>query len=102
MLILVFGAAAEGFAITAGFSTEALQQDDIKTVLENINLTMLTEEPPKKAIECFDIDDGRAIAIGYSDFDKKPYAFIPAIAIFNMAIALNEAVVSVLNWKMVF
>ncbi len=58
-------------ALDTGFSTEALSQDDIDTVLKNVNISMLAGEPSKRPIECFDVGENGVIAIGCSDSENK-------------------------------
>ncbi len=71
LLLLLINGVVEVLAMNTGFSTEALPQDDIDTFLKNINLSMLEDEPQKKAIECFDVNENGEIAIGCSDFENK-------------------------------
>ena len=51
------------FASQSGFITEDLSVNEEKSLLENINITLITREPERIAIECFDVDTN-IIAIG--------------------------------------
>ncbi len=70
LLLLVVGV-VEASAANTGFHTELLPEDDINSLLKNVNITMLTDEPPKKPIECFDVNENALIAIGCSSSENK-------------------------------
>ena len=57
-------------AIHPGFSTEPLSAVEIDTFLRNVKLSPLPEEPKRKPIVCFDVDDER-IAVGCEESDHK-------------------------------
>lgn len=71
LLFLLTNTGIEVLAMDTGFTTEALPKSNIETFIKNINISILPNEPKKKAIECFDINDNGLIAIGYSDSDNK-------------------------------
>ena len=71
LLILLITGEIEAFAMNTGFSTEELSEDQRNIFLKNIHLSMLADEPSKKAIECFDVNENGAIAIGCSASDNK-------------------------------
>ena len=54
-----------------GFSTESMPEDEIETFLKNVNISILENEPSKKAIDCFDVNENGEIAIGSSDFENQ-------------------------------
>ena len=58
-------------SMNTGFSTESLSEDDIDTILKNRNISMLAEEPQRRTIDCFDVNENGLIAIGCSDHDNK-------------------------------
>ena len=47
-----------------GFTTDNMDLEEQKRFLSNINLSLITEEPSKNAITCFDVNDSGLIAIG--------------------------------------
>lgn len=51
------------FASPNGFITEELYANEEESLLENIKITLLSQEPEKVAIQCFAVDDNM-IAIG--------------------------------------
>ncbi len=73
LLLLLFpmNGRIEASAANTGFSTETLPESAIDTVLKNVTISVLKEEPQKTAIECFDVNENGLIALGGSDFEKK-------------------------------
>ncbi len=71
LLIWLINSGIDVLAMNTGFSTETLPKQDIEIFLNNINIFLLTDEPDKKAIECFDVKEDKTIAIGYSSSDNK-------------------------------
>lgn len=51
-------------ATNAGFTTTQLQPDTAESVLTNMELSFLTEEPMKQAFSCFDVSENGSFAIG--------------------------------------
>ena len=64
LLILLFIGETEVSAMNTFFSTQSLPENDRKTLLENVNISMLADEPPQKAIKCFSVNEEGLIAIG--------------------------------------
>ena len=71
LLLLLSSGGIEILAMNTGFDTQPLPKDKINTFLNNVNISVLTEEPPKRAIECFDVNENGIIAIGSSNFKEK-------------------------------
>lgn len=71
ILLLLANGGLEVLAMNTGFSTESLSEDDIDTFLKNVNISMLEDEPQKKTIECFDVNENGAIAVGFSGSENK-------------------------------
>ena len=51
------------FAVNSGFVTNPYPEENKNRFIENINLSLLKEEPEKKPIECFDVNKDGLIAI---------------------------------------
>lgn len=68
LLLMIFCRGFEAMAADTGFTVDALPQERIDTILENINITRIDEEPRKQGIFCFDVNERGEIAIGYKDF----------------------------------
>ena len=71
LLIFLLANAVGAVTTNMGFTTESLSEDDINTVLKNLNISILTEEPPKKSIQCFDVNENGLIAIGCNNSDNN-------------------------------
>lgn len=71
LCFLLGNTCVEALAFSEGFSTEALTQEEIDTFLANVGLSVLSKEPAKKKIDCFDVNENGLIAVGCSDFEKK-------------------------------
>ena len=82
-LLLLFVGEVEALAINTGFSTESLPEDDVNTLLKNVNITVLAEEPPKKTIECFAVNEDGVIAIGCSSSENKTVCIYTSDGIFQ-------------------
>ncbi len=54
----------------AGFSTQPISDEQKAQIVENLNITLLTEEPSHRIIQCFDVREDGRIAIGTTGFFK--------------------------------
>ena len=91
LLILLVIAGVKILAVNTGFSTESLPENDRNTLLKNVNISMLADEPPKKAIKCFSVnEDGLTLK-------ARRFAFIQMTAFLSMVTVLNAVAVSALN-----
>ena len=71
LIILLVNNGMMIFAMNTGFIIEELTEQEKNTVISNLDISVLKNEPEKKAIECFDVNQNDEIAIVYSVFDKK-------------------------------
>lgn len=82
LFLLVIGE-VEAFAVNTGFSTESIPEEDAAVLLRNVNITMLTAEPQKKSIECFDVNEEGRIAIGCGSSKAKTVCIYSSDGIFE-------------------
>ena len=54
-----------------GFEINLLPEEEGCNFLNNINLSLVTTEPEKREIECFDVNDDGIVAVGFSDINDK-------------------------------
>lgn len=104
LLLLVIGG-VEVLAMNTGFSTELLPEDDINRLLKNVNISMLADEPPKKTIECFAVNEDGVIAIGCSSSENKTVCIYTSDGVFqygysfkcsgNFGIELDKSVLNI-------
>lgn len=71
LLFIIFDAEIGALAMNTGFSTEILSEYDINIFLNNVSMSVLKDEPPKKAIECFAVNKDGLIAVGCSEAENK-------------------------------
>lgn len=105
LLLILVTEGAEVVAVNTGFSTESLSEDDTNTLLKNVNISMLADEPSKKAIECFDVNEDGLIAIGCSSSENKTVCIYTSDGIFqygysfkcsgNFGIELDKSVLNI-------
>lgn len=95
-LCMLASCTINSFAMNTGFSTELLPNDDKNTFLTNVNITVLTEEPKRGPIDCFDINGNGLIALGFGKSDKKQYVYMMKAAL-NTDMSSVAAAHSVLN-----
>lgn len=71
-IILIFLCFCESIlAMNTGFSTEDMYPNDQKIFLSNIDVCLLTEEPKKDAITCFDVNNDGSIVVGTKNAREK-------------------------------
>lgn len=70
-------------AMDTGFTTDNMELEDQKIFLSNINLSLITQEPPKNIITCFDVNDNGLIAVGTEDSAKKLVSIYTSDGIFK-------------------
>ncbi len=63
-LICVTISSITALAMDTDFSTEHISPDKQKTFVQNIGISVFTEEPQKSAIDCFDIGENGFVAVG--------------------------------------
>lgn len=66
-----FTNAIETKAMNTGFSTEELSEEMQNTFMSNINISLLTEEPTKRGVMCFDVNEQGMIAICKKGIDGE-------------------------------
>ena len=72
-ILLFLNAKSTSYAMDAGFSMEKLSDAEKDEYINRyFDISMLTTEPPKRPIECFDVNKNGMIAIGYSCFLMSP------------------------------
>lgn len=71
VILLLLLLSIEATAISTGFSTEDLPLQDKNTFLANFNISLIEDEPTKRAIKCFDVNKNGLIAIGQKSLDNN-------------------------------
>lgn len=71
VLAIIFNEKNKVLAMDTGFSTVPLDAATIGTVLENICIVPLSDEPSKAAIKCFAVDEDGSVAIGSNNSENR-------------------------------
>lgn len=71
ILYLFFATSMVAMAMNTGFAVTAATEEETNTFLSNINMSLITTEPSKEAIECFDVNENNLIAIGRKCYLSK-------------------------------
>lgn len=58
-------------AISTGFETSQIPTDTKDSFIYNINLQLITEEPTKRTLGCFDVNENGDVAVGHSTGSSK-------------------------------
>lgn len=69
--IIFLSTCIEVLATTTGFSTEPIPDKDKETFLINIKLSRFQIEPERKPLDCFDVNENKMFAVGYSRHERK-------------------------------
>lgn len=71
MILILSTGTVNAYALNTGFSTDSMTLESQKNFLSNIQLLLITEEPEKNSIQCFDVNYNEMIAIGSENSTKK-------------------------------
>ncbi len=74
LLVLVTSNTIMVQAMNSGFLLAEPSEKERNTFLGNVEISMLTDEPSMKAIECFDVNEDGLIAIGHASSEAKTIA----------------------------
>ena len=58
-------------SLNIGLETSEMIEEDQKTFISSINLSVVNEENSKKAFSCFDVNDSGMIALGQESKGRK-------------------------------
>lgn len=71
VLVCVAVCGVTAFAMNTDFSTEQISPDKQKSFIQNIGISVFTEEPRKTEIECFDVGENGLVAVGVGTGETK-------------------------------
>lgn len=83
LLLTIIDNGCSVFAMDAGFSTEQISKEDANKVVKNINIRLLTNEPPKRGINCFSVNEDGKIAIGSETIENKTICIYTSDGVFQ-------------------
>ena len=76
-------------AVNTGFKTNQLPAEEKNMIISNINISLINEEPVKKAIICFDINSNQLVAIGQNTSDRKTICVYSKEGVFQWGYTFN-------------
>lgn len=71
MILILLTGTVDAYALNTGFTTESVSSEFQENFLSNIKLSLITEEPEKNSIQCFDVNYNEMIAIGSENLTEK-------------------------------
>ncbi len=87
--VFLWNGSESALAMNTGFSTDNMESNDQQLFLSNINLSLITEEPKKNGITCFDVNDNGLIVIGSEASTKKSVSVYASDGTFKYGYAFN-------------
>lgn len=87
--VFLWNGSENASAMNTGFSTENINFNVQQTFLSNINLHLITDEPKKSAITCFDVNDNELIAVGSEKSTKKTVSVYASDGTFKYGYTFN-------------
>ena len=76
-LVIMISGGVNALAMETGFSTEEMSQESIDNLLENIDLTFLTTDDPRKGlIDSFDVSETGMVAISHNRIHGRDNIFV--------------------------
>ena len=71
LFICFFVTSMKTDALYTTFESNALSKTETERILNNISFEKLTDEPPKRPFECFDVIENGEFVIGFSENNQK-------------------------------
>lgn len=71
LLLCVMITKGNVLAMNTGFSTKGLTDEEIESIISNVQIIKVIDEPKRKNIDCFDVNHKNLIAIGCGGSDTK-------------------------------
>lgn len=97
--LCIFTSTVQGKAMNTGFSTNELSKEEQESFISNINITLLTAEPAKKNILCFDVNESGLVAIGQVGSNRKVLCVYNAEGAFLYGYTFNCTGTFVAEWN---
>lgn len=76
-------------AIHTGFQTDLLSEEKQNRFVSNIDIKRIDEEPSKKTIQCFDVNNNHMIAIGHGGTERKAICVYSDDGVFRYGYTFN-------------
>lgn len=91
LIILIFLSTGRiyTFAMDTGFKTDNMESEEQQTFLKNVDLNLITEQPPSYSVLCFDVNEDGLIALGSKALDKKIVSIYSSDGVFMYGYTFN-------------
>lgn len=90
ILLTLMSISQNGYASNTGFSTKTMEVQNINDFLTYTNFSLFTDEPTKRPIDCFDINNQGFLAIVNNNSTKKTISVYSADGVFQYGYSLNS------------
>ena len=86
-------------AIDTGFSTKNISKEEEDKFISYNDISIVTEEPPKSVISCFDVKENGMYALGHDDGKRKTISIYSADGTFLYGYAFNCDGIFGIEWN---
>lgn len=83
ILIVLFAYVTEVSAMNTGFKTSNLSAEEKNKFISNSSIALIKEEPEKKSVICFDVNNNNLIALGQNTTDRKTICIYSSNGVFQ-------------------
>ena len=99
LVLIIQSELTNASAMETGFLTLELSEEEKTRFLSNVNITLLSLEPQKRGIDCFDVNEYGMIAIGTSESEKKYISIYDSEGIFQYGYTFHSSGSFGLEWS---
>ena len=86
-------------AMNTGFATEDLTEEEQSTFLSNVSISLLTVEPVKRGVLCFDVNEQGKLVIGQKGADRKEVCIYTVDGTFLYGYSFNCSQSYAVEWE---
>lgn len=84
LFITVFSTCGvNAMAVNTNFSISNITEDKKNTITDNLDISLILDEPSKATIECFDVNDNGMIALGHTNYNDAIISVYDSNGIFK-------------------
>ena len=101
-ILLVYSIMLSALSVNAlgtGFETQSMTDDRMDDIISGIELVSLKDEPYKKAVLCFDVNNDGKIAIGQYSTDRKTVCVYTDDGVYQYGFSFNTSGDFALEWN---
>ncbi len=88
------------FAVSTDFSVSEISEEEKSKIIDNLDITLISEEPSQKTIECFDVSNEELIALGHrNSSNTRSVSVYDSIGNFKYGYKFNYNAAFGVEWK---